>query len=313
MSILRAMIAGLGCGAGYPRMVLGLWLVNLVVALPAAWVVTASIRASIGASRVHETMTRGFDMGWFGEYRAAAEGIETTFTPTVVGPGAFFNNFEGWLTGTMFEGFAGLVGLGLLYMLVWALLLGGVLERFVRPAETRSTARFLRSGGRFFFRFVRLALISGLLYFLVYRFHGWLYERLEYWTRDLTAERLVFLYALAALGLTAMLLVLVHLSFTYAKVATVTENRRSMLLAALRGIGFVLSHPRKTLGLYLGLTLLSVALLALYAWIAPGAGQSTTAGVAFAFLVGQLFLVARLVIRLSLLGGAVALYQSVNP
>ena len=54
----------------------------------------------------------------------------------------------------------------------------------------------------------------------------------------------------------------------------------------------------------------SVTLLTLYAWVAPGAAQSTSTSVLFAFVFGQLFLVARLIVRLSLYGGELELYRT---
>ena len=56
----------------------------------------------------------------------------------------------------------------------------------------------------------------------------------------------------------------------------------------------------------------SVTLLSFYAWVAPGADQSTSTGVLFAFVFGQLFLVARLIIRLSLYGGELELYRTLG-
>jgi hypothetical protein len=52
-----------------------------------------------------------------------------------------------------------------------------------------------------------------------------------------------------------------------------------------------------------------VLLLGIYAFVAPGAAQSTTSGVALAFLVGQAYLVAKLMLRLAFYGGELAIYQ----
>ena len=53
-------------------------------------------------------------------------------------------------------------------------------------------------------------------------------------------------------------------------------------------------------------------MLAFYALVAPGAGQSTFTGVLFAFLLGQLFLLARVAMRVAQLGGASALFQALG-
>jgi hypothetical protein len=312
MTTYQAIIAGLRRTLRSPGVVLLLWLVNVAAAAPAAWVVTVAIRDSVGSSLVHENLRKGFDMSWYGQYKAYAEGLERTFTPAVLGIGAFLDNLEAWVTGGLFTGHAVLVALGVVYAIVWALLLGGVVDRYANPDEARGAARFFRSGGRYFFRFLRLAALSGVLYALIYWFHRRLYAVIGEQLRDVTTERVVLAYALGAVLATAVLLTLVHLCFTYAKVATVMEDRRSMLLAALRGVAFVAAHPFRILGIYLALALVSVVLLVAYGFVGPGVSQSDRAAVILTFAASQVFLIVRLALRLSALGGAAALYRSLT-
>ena len=89
--MFKAMFKGFWRVLSSPGLIVWLWLVNVVVALPMAWMMTDSLRSSIGASLVDEKLTEGFDMLWFGEFEAQAKGLETTFTPTVTGVGAFYN------------------------------------------------------------------------------------------------------------------------------------------------------------------------------------------------------------------------------
>ena len=312
MSNHKAVSAGWARATSSRGLVLWLWVVNFALSLPVAWVMAASLSGSIGSSLVQEKLRSGFDMGWFGEFEAAAKGMETTFTPTVLGAGAFYNNLEAWLSGDIFRGFPGLVGLGILYGILWALLLGGVLQRFAGNEGRFGLAHFFSTGGKYFFRFIRLTALSAILYYLVYRFHGSLFRYIEDATRDLTVERTVFLFTLAGAALILFLLCLINMVFDYAKIATVLESRRSMLLAALRGLGFVLSHPGKTLGLYYGLGLIGVVLLATYAILAPGGGQSTPPGILLAFLLGQIYLLLKLLLRLTFYGGEMALYEALT-
>jgi len=309
MTAARAIVRGFGSALGAPGMVLSLWLVNVVVALPAVAVLTVSIGTSIGPSLMHETMRDGFDVGWFGEYSAAAKGLETAFTPTIVGAGAFWANLESWVSGGLAREFPGIVGLGVLYALLWALLLGGVLSRFAGRPEARGAGGFLASGGRFFFRFLRLAVLSAPPYLFVLAGQRWAFERLGEWTRDLTNEWTVLLLGMAAYGAVAVLLCFVHMVFSYAKIAMVVDDRRSAVLAALRAFTFVLRHPGRTFTVYYGVLFLGVAPLVVYAALAPGARGGTVEDVALAFAAGQAILIVRLVFRLALLGGQTALYQ----
>jgi len=309
--MMTALFKGLWRVISAPGLVLWLWMVSFALALPAAWMMADTLEESIGASLVDEKMTQSFDVGWFGEFKAAARGLETTFSPTIVGAGAFYNNLEMWLEGGLFDAFPGLVGLGLLFAAVWALFMGGILDRFSEPGRF-GLSRFFSSGGRFFFRYLRLAVFAGLLYYLVYRFSGWLFSRIEEATIDVTVERTVLIYTVLAAGLVVILLGFVNMVFDYAKIVTYKEDRRSVILAAVKAFGFVLTHPVKTVGLYFGLGAVGVVMLAIYAWIAPGANQSTFTGVVFAFCVGQAFLISKLMLRLTFYASQMELYGAIS-
>jgi hypothetical protein len=71
-----------------------------------------------------------------------------------------------------------------------------------------------------------------------------------------------------------------------------------------------LAHPAKTFGLYLTLGIAALAFLGVYALIAPGASQASAVGVIAAFAVGQIFLVVKLITRLTFFGGQMALYEA---
>lgn len=312
MSVIQAMLTGFRRATRSPVILLWLWLLNLGVAAPVALLVAGAIKSEIRSSRVDEKLLDGFDMEWFGEYESRTRGTARTFTPTLTGAGAFYDNFENWLGG----GFPVTVEIalaGTLHVLIWALMLGGVIDRYARAQVRPTLRRFFANGARFFFRFVRLTLISGALYVLVYLLSRRLFKGLDEWTRETTSELVVFYYSLVVWGLVAFLLTLIHMSFGYAKIATVIEDRRSMFVAALRGIGFVLFHPLKTIGLYYGLLLVSVFLLALYSVVAPGVDQSTIPSIVVAFGVAQLFLLAKLLLRLTFIAGQTALYQEYAP
>ena len=308
MSAVRALFGGLGKVLASPSLVLWLWIVNLVVALPFAALMASSLRESIGESLVHEKLRRGFDMGWYGEFIAEAKGIEQTFTPSIVGAGAFFDNIEAWFNGKLFELTPGLVGIGMIYALVWTLFLGGIFHRFSAGAGLFRLGEFFQQGGAFFFRYLRLALVSAVLYYGVYQFAAWLFSKIAETSRDVTIEENVFAYVVAGSVLVVFMLTFVNMVFDYAKIATYRENRRSMLVATLTGFGFVLSNLGRTLTLYYGLGAVGIALLLLYQSIAPGVSQATTVSVAFAFLVSQAYLVAKLALRLTFYASQMTLY-----
>jgi len=312
MTAWRAMASGARRALGSPVMLVWLWLVTLLVTLPAGWIVGRALEQGIGTSLAHETLREGFDMTWYGEFDDEARGMATTFTPTHAGAGAFFDNLESWVDGGLFRQVSTVAVPVAIYALLWLLMLGGVIDRFADRETRPGIRRFFASGGRLFFRLFRLALLSavpyGVVYWLVLRSTKWL----ERSTEDVTVESAVLFYTVLVALAAALLLTAIHACFGFAKVATVVDERRSMVFAALRGIAFVVTHPVKTIGLYGGFLLLSASMLGVYALLAPGIAQQSWKSVAWATAWGQLFLLGKMYVRLSLLAGQVTLYQSVQ-
>ena len=160
---------GIGRAVKSPGLILLLWLINVLAALPGAIWLADSIHGSVGRSLVAENLREGFDLGWFGEYEDVARGIETTFGPTVSGAGAFFNNLEDWFRGGLFSMPRGLVAAGILYALIWTFLLGGILDHLRHGGGRISLHQVAGAGSTYLLRFVRLVLLSGFSYYLVYR------------------------------------------------------------------------------------------------------------------------------------------------
>ena len=146
-----------------------------------------------------------------------------------------------------------------------------MLDRYARNRPTRP-AGFFSASGVFFFRFIRLGLMAGIAYAVLFGVvHGWLlddlYGRL---TRDLTLERSAFFVRLALYVLFGLLLVVVNLVFDYAKIRAVVEDRRSMIGALRAAVRFVARRPLATSGLCLTVGALFALVLAAYAAVAPG-------------------------------------------
>jgi hypothetical protein len=193
MSILSAIRSGLRRAGANPKLIAFLWLFNFCMALPFAIVLSEQIESSLGASLVSEKLQKGFDIDWYEEFNYAANGLGKTFSPAVIGVGPFIGNLESWLEGRLFGGYAGIVGLGAGYMIIWAFLLGGVLDYFARGDERLTMERFFSASGRYFVRFLMLAVLAGVFYFIVFAFVSPLLSAMiANVTRDTTVERTVF-------------------------------------------------------------------------------------------------------------------------
>lgn len=309
-TLLHAVAAGLRTVAGAPGLVALVWAVNLAAAVPLALIVGGAIEASVGHSLVAGALEEGFDTGWHGELVEGASPLVATFRPAVIGAGAFFENLERWWAGRLFAAPPALVAAGVLYALVWAFLLGGVLARFAAAGRASGERRapFFAACGRCFPSFAALAAGGGVLYWLIYRLARTGFHALEEGLRDGTEERIALAWTLAGAAAVVALLVATRLLLDYAKIALVAEGRRNPFWGAWRGARFVAAQPLATAGLHLAFVVAGLALLALYALAAPGTGPVTWLGVLLALALGQLALAVKIALRLATLAGETALY-----
>src|SRR5947208_2160096 len=146
-----------------------------------------------------------------------------------------------------------------------------------------------------------------LLFFVVqpWLFGSAVYGRL---TRELTVERTAFLIALGLYIVFGIVLAACNLVFDYAKVRAVVEDRRSMLGAVVAAIGFIRRNAAAASLLYAVDFALFAAALGIYALIAPGAGGGG-ASVWFGLAIGQLYVLARLWVKLVFWASETALFQ----
>ncbi len=312
MTMLHALLDGARRAARAWRLLLVLWVVNLAVAAPFAVALAHELDDSLGRGLAHREQAGGLDLGWYGELEAEAGPLAKTFGPQILGGGAFFDNLERWWRGDLLSLPPLLVGAGLLYALVWAFLLGGVLERLAwvggRVVARERAAGFFAGCGRHFGRFVLLALLSAVFYYAVYRLarsgFGWLEDS----TIDVTSETTVLLWVVAGAALVVLLLSIVRVVFDYAKIAVVADDRVGALSGLALGLRFVAARPLSTLGLYWLVGLAGVLLLSLYAAVAPGASGGSWPAVVLSLLLGQLAIAGKLALRLVTLGAETAFY-----
>ena len=306
--------AGLRLVLHTPSLLAWVYFTTLVVALPLALAMKHLLQGSFEGSLVEDSLRQGFDLSWYEEFAAGSSGLGKTFGPWVVGILPVLSNLERLLDGELHQVDPAVVGAGIVMVLAWSLLLGGILGRFAHEEEPHSRSSFLARGGLFFWRFLRLAVISGLLYGGIFRgigqpLHGWI----ETATRDTTVERTVIIYTVLAYALVGLLFLAAQLVLDYARIALVVEERRSVLLALVRALGFVKEHHRAVLGLYLLLAAAALLWFLAYAWLAPGPNQSTWTAVLLAFSLGQAYLLGRWILKLWFLASQTRLFVSSRP
>lgn len=281
---------------------------TLLTALPFSIAVRDALQAHLGGSLAAEQAARGVNVQWWSEFTQQAGTLGRTFQPSIIGFAAVLDNLSALADGEARP--SPLLWLGAGYLLLWLFLAGGILDRYARARPTRSY-EFFTACGMYFVRFLRLAPFIALAYYVLFAVvHPLLFEdTFGALTRDVTAERSMFLIRLALYAVFGVLLVLVNIVFDYAKVRAVVEDRRSMIGAVLAGARFARRNAPAVASLYLLTAALFVALLLVYAAVAPGGG-STGAGVWIGFAISQLYVLGRLWIRLVFFASETALFQA---
>lgn len=308
MSSIAAFLDGVRRIGRAVTLLLGVYLALLLFSLPLAAVVRGLIAGHLGASLAAERAASGVNWEWWQEFSAQATGLGATFTPDVLGFAAVLGNLSDLLDNRpLATVMAGVVGVWLVF---WSFLAGGILDRLARDRRLGVPA-FNAACGRHVGRLWRLGLLAlvayGVLFGLV---HGWLFDRFFPWaTRDFTVERSAFLVRVALYLVFGALLVLVNVVVDYARIRLVVEDRRSAVMALLAAGRFVRRHAGPVAALYLLNGFVFLLLIRVYAAVAPGAGTASPGSVALGLLVTQLYLVARLAVKLQFYASQVAFFQ----
>jgi hypothetical protein len=290
-----------------PALLAGVFVMTFLLAVPLAITVRDLIATQLGSSMAADAVADGVSYDWWQEFTAQTSGLGATFTPSVIGFAAVLDNVSGLADGRAPSW--PIRGALAIYLAGWLFLSGGIIDRYARQRPTRAHA-FFSACGVYFFRFLRLGIITGLTYWFLFAYvHRWLFNGLYADVNTgLASERTAIIWRFGLYAVFALLLLAVNLLFDYAKIRAVVEDRRSMLGALRAGIGFVVRHPGSVLGLYLLDGAVFLIVLAVWAAVAPGTGG---AGLSMwiGFLVGQIYLAVRLAIKLQFIASQTALFQ----
>lgn len=321
--MIAALRQGFAAVARNWGLVLLLLLVNLglagVLALPLAADMEKELRNKDAAGG----MMYGFDYGWWSEWHDRQHGPGTTFGPEILGVGFAFRNLDlllkGALPGALFappeeNGDPVLdptvLALGGLYVLVQLFLTGGVLGVLRAPQGGWTVRGLLHGSGFYFGRMLRLGVVSlivlAALFALYVPVAGWI----DGLARDAVSERTAMAWTIGRHAALLLAILFLNMVNGYAKVMIVTEERASALLAWASAFSFCLRRLVRAGGQYALVALGAVLLL--LAWRLVDGLWATTGYTTqvFTLLAFQLFLFARLFLRVGLLGGQLALYRA---
>ncbi len=252
----------------------------LLLTLPFYW----KLLTELGKSLMGKTMLEGFSYSWLVEFN--------------------YNNPDFMKT----MGYA-ILPVALLYLLLWSLLSGGILELFKPGGENNRVKRFSSGVARHIFPFLRLAVISSAVYLFVY----WLtMVRLLDWAEELIEDspypQLEFAVGVGIPLLTLSVVFFLDLIFDYARIRRVIEGTSSMIVALVKSLLFCFRNLSAVITIYIALLFLAGVLIAIYLAVYRLIPQNEMVWIAILFLFQEAFMLARMFVRVSTYSCQTAFY-----
>ncbi len=266
-----------------------LWLINalmaMIVALPIFSAFSGAWDHSLMAGRMFDRFNVGLAVELLYKYRDSLPALLVAF-----------------------------VALGIVYLVVTLLTAGGTLAVFAGAEKRFTASMFFRGCGGYFWRFFRLFLVALIFYgIFTAGLNALLSSGINHLTKNWTQERYVLFLTWGRWALVVFVFIVVNMIFDYAKVRLVVDEARSSIAAAFRSIKFVFKNFRKTLALYLLCLLLFVIVVAIYNPLEGVLPQHTRIAVVGVFFLQQIFILARVYVRLTFFASEVSLYESLKP
>ncbi|MCG2815896.1 MAG: hypothetical protein L6425_08185 [Candidatus Aminicenantes bacterium] len=310
MNTLTHLKKGFRHTGGVTRMVVCLFLINLLLALVPALPLFRTLQDEFASSDTASRMTEGFDYLWWEEFNDRSSGTAELFGPDIIGKGAVLLNLEAFLQFRFLDWPSSLLVFMLLYLVVHTFLAGGILSVFSQDAPRFSMKGFFAGAGHQFFRFLGLMALSWIFFILTAQcLAGALNGILTGIDESAVSEVRPFVWNLIFSAVVLAVLLFIQMVFDYARILTVLEHRDNIFSSAWRALRFVVSRPLSTLGLFYTVFVCQIAVSVLYAVLIESFPQNKFLTVLSAFFIQQLFIFSIIWIRCWLYASQLELFS----
>lgn len=254
------------------------FLVAAVIALPFAAVFTKDISKSLAGS----DLLAGFSYRWYVEFVHANGAYFSSLLPQVI---------------LLFA----------IYILMEVFLAGGFYSAFSVAGVTK-IGTFFSNGALKFFPLFIVTLAEVLLLFLLYKIDAVWAAAGEEAARNALTDYQVFHAELWRYIAVAAAFLLINLLSDFVRAAVAIDDD-TFMSKIRRGLLFCLKHPLSSLGVYLGCTAVSAAVIAAYFRLSPDIRAVNEEAVLLEIAVGQIFILLRIFSKLIFYAGEAALYK----
>jgi hypothetical protein len=270
-------------------MIFLLYGINLLVAIPLALAFRATLVTGFGQSMDSANLMQGLDLSVVQEFlNLHRDGISALLQQVT------------WLL--------------LAYMILNTFLAGGVLTVVQARNDRFSAVAFSGGCGRYFLRFLRLFIITGVVLILVILLFGLVLGAILSAVIESASSEVTDILARAvALLLVLPPVMLVVMIADYAKIVVVVQDERSMLKTAWWSTKLVFRNFFKVFGLELLMVPVPVILFGAYMAIDLTIGMDSGPAIAVMFVVQQVFILSKAWTKVFFFGGELSLYHSLQP
>jgi hypothetical protein len=289
MSILKACSFGIRRATSEPRMVIALYVINLLIALPLAMAFRAVLVAGFGASMAPVELMRSLDFTAFADFmNVHSEEVSAVLRQV------------SWAIA--------------LSMLINSFLAGGILTVLRNERGTYSISEFFTGCGMYFARFLRLFFVFAILLVVLAASMTFILATLsKLFIEDATSEVTVIVLTIVQIKLFFLPVMLLLMIADYSKISIVVNNERKVLKTVWRSMKFVFSHFFRTFGLELLMVLVVILSFAIYALLDLAIGMTTNLTIIVVLIIQQLFMVSRAWSKVFFFAGEMSFYQSLQP
>lgn len=283
--VFTAFRAGLKEAWKHKKMIVFLYLVNIIVAYLIALPVSMMLGDSLDYTTAADNLLQAFDVTLF-------QTIYLDYT-------ADLNLGQLLITYTLF------------YLVLNTFFAGGIL-RIIIDGKGFGFRKFFSGCVEYFSRFLTLFLLSLVFFMMVFVMLGFLSALSEYFTSDVRTEFWPFVSVFLRLSFLVMMLAMINMLFDYAKIMTVVNDFYAMLDTTKVAVMFAMMSLRKTTTLYFSYLLIAIVLFAVYWFFESLLDISDITGIVLFIILSQIFILSRIWIRLSFLAGQYIFYHHSN-
>jgi hypothetical protein len=216
-----------------------------------------------------ERLVQGFDFLWLGDIIYKYQDVASLFIGWMVVPAILFLLFQIFLN-------------------------GAIIGRIVAVEEKVTISSFFGDCGKYFWRFLRVFLISLVGYILVLGILGRAIGALwNAWTKNASNEWTLIIASLMRLFILLLLFSIIKMFFDYVKVGLAAEDSKKAVRGTLSNFSFLGQRFFKAWGLFLLVGLIFIVLTAVYLVVARVLPKTGIIPMIIVFLWQQAYIFAK--------------------